>query len=126
MKSHPVHHERVAQMSQEQEPKDGQVWTPAYGGVNDRGGRQSKVIHAMDEIPPDVLLKVAAVLHAGREKYGAGNWKRIAQRDHLNHAMVHIVKFMAGDRSESHLVNAICRLMFAEAVGSEDTTKGGE
>jgi hypothetical protein len=35
--------------------------------TNDRGARQSKVVHAMDEIPPDVLLKVAAVLHAGRE-----------------------------------------------------------
>jgi hypothetical protein len=87
--------------------------------TNDQGARQSKVIHAMDQIPPDVLLKVAAVLHAGREKYGADNWRKIDQRDHLNHAMVHIVKFMAGDRSESHLVNAICRLMFAEAVGSE-------
>jgi len=41
------------------------------------------------------------------------NWKKIPQKDHLNHALAHIFAHLSGDTGDDHLNNATCRLLFA-------------
>ena len=79
-------------------------------------GLQSEVLYRFDLIDPQVLFRVAAVLHGGAEKYGAGNWRKIPAEQHINHAMSHLYAYLAGDRSDDHLTNAVCRTIFANAT----------
>lgn len=65
---------------------------------------------------PAALLEVGRVLWAGEQKYGSDqNWRGIPVRQHLRHAITHLVAHLAGDRSEGeigHLTRGCCRLMF--------------
>ncbi len=90
--------------------------------VNEQGGRQSHFDARFDCIPPVVLRLLAQCLGFGARKYGDTNWKKIPQRDNLNHAMNHINEWNRGNRDEPHLVNAMARLTFAlwQAVDSKD------
>jgi hypothetical protein len=81
--------------------------------TNDKGGKQSKVIYGMDCLPPKAILDVARTLEEGRQKYGKDNWKQIEIDSHLNHALIHMFAYIAGDTSDDHLNHATCRLMFA-------------
>ena len=96
---------------------------------NEAGGRQSKATYRLDLIPPVVLLAVGRVLAEEFEEYGppAGggveNWRKIPIPDHLNHAMVHVAAYNAGDRSDDHLTHAICRLIFAAAMDDKRATE---
>lgn len=81
--------------------------------VNDQGGKQSRVDYAFTELEPDMLLRVTQVLHKGKAKYGAKNWRQIPYEDHLNHIAYHWTMLHQGDTSEDHLANIICRAMFA-------------
>jgi hypothetical protein len=81
--------------------------------TNDKGGKQSKVIYGMDCLPPKAILDVARTLEEGRQKYGKDNWRQIEIGSHLNHALIHMFAYMAGDTSDDHLNHATCRLMFA-------------
>lgn len=77
------------------------------------GGKQSFVSARVDLIPPECLLLLGQCLGFGADKYGEENWKKIPLQDHLNHVMVHVLKFQAGDRTEPHLVNVLARGVFA-------------
>lgn len=81
--------------------------------INESGGKQSYLGRRFDLIPIQPLIAVSEILHRGAEKYGENNWHSIDRDDHLNHALNHIYLFLDGDRSENHLGNAICRLLFA-------------
>lgn len=81
--------------------------------TNDSGGIQTKLPVRLDLIPPQVLLEVGKVLADGADKYGENNWQLIKTNDHLNHALTHIIRYLTGDRSEPHMVHALCRLFFA-------------
>lgn len=81
--------------------------------TNAQGGRQSHVAARLDLIPPEALLLLGECLGFGAEKYGEGNWQKIPERDHVNHAMVHLTNYLAGDRREMHLVNTLARVSFA-------------
>ena len=89
--------------------------------VNEQGAKQSRVECRYDLLPPMTMLRVAGVLYQGAHSRGKGddeilgeeNWRKIPQRDHLNHAMIHIDHFRSGDDKEDHLAHAICRLIFA-------------
>lgn len=85
---------------------------------NKYGGRQSHIAARYDLIPADVLQKVAGVLAEGAKKYGEDNWKKITVEEHINHAIAHLFLYLQGDTSEAHLLNATCRVMFAEHVGN--------
>jgi len=87
----------------------------AEGGtvVNEQGGRQSHVSARLDLIPHDNELLLGECLSFGADKYGEDNWKQIPLQDNLNHAMVHLRKWLAGDRTEPHLVNTLARVNFA-------------
>ena len=81
---------------------------------NANGGRQSdcpfSLVHSF---PSLAVLRVGAVVKAGLTRYEPDNWRKIPQRDHLNHALVHMLAYNAGDRSDAHLDHAACRLLFA-------------
>lgn len=81
--------------------------------VNGRGGKQSEQSYRCDLLPVDAVLAIARVLKAGSDKYGENNWHAIDARDNLNHALTHIFAWLGGDRSEDHLSNAGCRILFA-------------
>lgn len=81
--------------------------------TNNQGGKQSRVDYAFTELEPDMLLRVTQVLHKGKAKYGAKNWRQIPYEDHLNHIAYHWTMLHAQDTSEDHLANIICRAMFA-------------
>lgn len=81
--------------------------------VNEHGAKQAHVNARMDLIPPENLLLLGECLGYGAGRYGEGNWQKIAEKDNLNHALIHILKWLLGDRSEPHLVNAIARTNFA-------------
>jgi hypothetical protein len=81
--------------------------------TNELGGKQSKIEHRLSLLPPEAVLRVGAILTTGAAKYGADNWRLIPQRDHIDHALRHIVMYLSGDTSEDHLGNAACRTLFA-------------
>ena len=99
----------------------GIVGLPAIDGVgkdapvvvNAIGGKQSDSPYRADLLPPSALLTIAKILKSGADKYGAENWRKIAVADHVNHALVHLLAWLAGDQQDNHLANAACRVLFA-------------
>lgn len=81
--------------------------------INSKGGKQSDTGVRMDLIPPKALFRVASILKYGAEKYGEKNWHKIETESHLNHALVHLYAFLAGDTQDDHLGHACCRLQMA-------------
>jgi hypothetical protein len=98
---------------------------------NERGGAQSKSPYRLDLIDPKAILETAKVLAYGAERYGdrplgAENWRLISIEDHLNHLLVHVYAYLAGDRSDGHLSHAVCRALFALGVELETKTNKQE
>lgn len=81
--------------------------------TNESGGKQSHLPCRADLFPPRAFLAVSEVLHHGAEKYGASNWRKIPTSDHLNHALTHVMAWLADDQSDDHLAHAACRILFA-------------
>lgn len=84
--------------------------------TNTQGGKQSDTPYAFTELDPHAMFVLTEILYTGREKYGKNNWRLISVEDHINHALVHINAYMAGDNQDDHLGHAFCRLMFAIGV----------
>jgi hypothetical protein len=67
-----------------------------------------------DLISPIGLEAVARTCAEGAAKYGDYNWERgMPVHDLLNHALRHINRYLAGDRSEPHLPHAAWGLLAA-------------
>ena len=62
------------------------------------------------------LTRIAKVLQYGADRYEPNNWRLIPQEEHINHALIHIIAHLAGDRQDDHLDHALCRLMMAYAT----------
>lgn len=89
--------------------------------TNEQGGKQSATTYAFDCLDPKAMFAMCKVLKEGRDKYGTdSNWRRIPVYDHLNHLLIHVFAFMAGDTSDNHLSHALCRAMFALAVADNE------
>lgn len=84
--------------------------------TNATGHSQSKVQYHFDSIDPRTLLALARVHAEGDAKYGRDNWRGIDAVDHINHAIIHLVAHLAGDRSDDHLAHALCRVGMAHAT----------
>lgn len=84
--------------------------------TNEHGGSQSDVPYRFDLLDPEAMFAMTRVLAEGAEKYGENNWHKISVEDHLNHALIHIYAYLAGDRSDEHLSHLMCRALFAEGV----------
>jgi len=81
--------------------------------TNDQGGKQSAIPVRCDLLPARAVLEIAATLAPAAIKYGPDNWRRIARKDHINHALAHIFAHLAADDADDHLKHAACRLLFA-------------
>lgn len=67
-----------------------------------------------DLVSPIGLEAVARTCAEGAAKYGDWNWERgMPVHDLLNHAIRHIYRYLAGDRSEPHLPHAAWGLLAA-------------
>ena len=77
------------------------------------GAKQSKIPYRFDLLPPLALASVAQVLERGALKYGDDNWLPIPVRQHLNHAIMHVLAWMAEDEQEDHLAHAATRILMA-------------
>lgn len=95
--------------------------------TNADGGSQSHIPVRFDLIDANAMFAMAAVLHEGAGKYGEGNWRKIPIRDHLNHLLMHVNAYLAGDTTDDHLSHALCRATFALGVSlAPDTIPEGE
>jgi hypothetical protein len=74
---------------------------------------KSSIDVRFDLIPPKSILEVSRILAEGSMRYGLNHWQSYDAEDHLNHALNHIYQWLNGDRSENHLGNASCRMLFA-------------
>ena len=84
--------------------------------TNERGGMQSALEGRYDLIPGEALTRLAKVVAAGAKKYAPNNWRAIAYKDHISHAVMHLAAMLSDDQSDDHLGHALCRLAFAVAV----------
>lgn len=67
-----------------------------------------------DLVSPIGLEAVARTCAEGAAKYGDWNWEKgMPVHDLLNHALRHIYRYLAGDRSEEHLPHAAWGLLAA-------------
>jgi len=80
------------------------------------GPPQSHVDARYDLLHPFAMQAMATIAGRGAAKYGANTWQAIGPESHLNHSMMHILAFLAGDTSEEdgdpveHLHHALWRL----------------
>lgn len=91
--------------------------------TNDQGGKQSQTLYRFDLVDPVAMFEMCRVLQKGAEKYGEDNWRQIPVRDHLNHLLIHVYAYLAGDTQDDHLSHALCRAMFAVALELERGNK---
>lgn len=92
--------------------------------VNEHGGKGSRLPVRMSLIPPKVLLALGEVFTYGANKYGDDNWRKLSTREHLDHCMLHVLAYQAGDTQDEHLKHALTRLSMAlaqEIDPTEDT-----
>lgn len=80
---------------------------------NEKGGKQSLVEGMFNEIPPLAMFELAKVMEHGAKKYGAKNWHQIEVESHVNHLLMHVFAWLAGDRQEKHLTHALARAAMA-------------
>jgi hypothetical protein len=104
----------------------GSTWeeVDAITVTNESGGMQSQLSTDWSYLPWDAAREVVAVIMRNAEEYGgkypANNWQLISTRDHLNHALHHLISAQqlknTGASKEDvfvHLTHAACRAMFA-------------
>jgi len=100
--------------------------------IDKNGAGQSDLPYRMDLLDARALMAAARVLHGGALKYGAGNWRDLPIRDHLNHLLAHTYAYLAGDDQDEHLSHVLCRALFAlgceldgKKLGPEQEMKDG-
>lgn len=108
-------------MTTQKEPKDmiKGVSPSTKTALNAQGAAQSQSYYRTDLVDPLAFFKLSEVLKQGHDKYnqyGFENWRRIPINDHLNHLLVHVYAYLAGDTEDEHLSHALCRAMFAVGV----------
>lgn len=83
--------------------------------ANASGGKQHERPYRCQALPPKAVLEVGKVRYIGHEVHGYedDNYKKIELTDHLGRALTHIFAYLAGDKQNSHLSHAACRLLFA-------------
>lgn len=84
--------------------------------VNERGGMGSKLDYRFDLIDGPAMFRLARVLDYGAKRYAPDNWRKVTEREHVNHLLVHAYAWLSGDESDDHLGHMLTRAMMAAAV----------
>ncbi|MBF1662193.1 MAG: dATP/dGTP diphosphohydrolase domain-containing protein [Selenomonas noxia] len=66
------------------------------------------------------LDEIAEGLTAGAEKHPGETWREIPAKEHAARAARHLSMWLAGDRDDTHLVNASMRCMMARVKEREE------
>ena len=66
------------------------------------------------------LDEIATGLTAGAEKHPGETWRSIPAKEHAVRALRHLSMWLAGDRSDSHIINASMRCMMAFCTVKND------
>ena len=66
------------------------------------------------------LNEVATGLTAGAEKHPGETWHGIPAEEHAARALRHLSMWLAGDRSDKHIINASMRCMMARVMEREE------
>lgn len=110
--------------------RPGVDWTPRTPEANEpddglqrysSGAKRGAVREAYHLIPPLGLQAVAEAMATGGARYGTGNWRGLPKEVMVNHAIRHLVLWLAGDRSEPHASHAAanCLMLHELEVMSE-------
>lgn len=62
------------------------------------------------------LNEIATGLTSGAEKHPGETWRSIPAEEHAARALRHLSMWLAGDRSDSHIINASMRCMMAREL----------
>lgn len=81
--------------------------------TNAEGGSQSVIEESFTTLPLRALRAIAQLQRLGDQKYGAHNWRKILEVDHLDHAFAHMLGYCQNDVTEDHLLHAAWRLLAA-------------
>jgi hypothetical protein len=66
------------------------------------------------------LDEVATGLTTGAEKHPGETWRSIPAEEQAARALRHLAMWLAGDRSDSHIINASMRCMMARTMEREE------
>ena len=91
------------------------------------GGKTSFIPFAYHLLPPAGLAKTAAIMRGGElAGRGPNDWREIPEAEHLNHALSHIIAYLAskpngkiGGKPHPHLAQASCRILMALEMSAE-------
>jgi hypothetical protein len=107
---HTIHMVRHYQEADEVKEQEGANVRFATGAVRSSDAEATRY----DLISPIGLEAVARTCAEGAAKYSDFNWEKgMPVGDLLNHALRHVYKYLAGDRSEDHLPHAAWGLLAA-------------
>lgn len=84
--------------------------------TNARGGKQSYTTYAYHLVDAVAMQELARVMAEGARRYAPDNWRLITIEDHLNHMMMHVYAYLAGDTQDDHLEHVLTRAMFVVAL----------
>ena len=66
------------------------------------------------------LNEIVIGLTAGAEKHPGETWRDIPAKEHAARAVRHLSMWLAGDRSDKHIINASMRCMMAWGMEREE------
>jgi hypothetical protein len=81
--------------------------------INENGASQSDIPYSFHTMPVRAVMSLAQLQTEGDKKYGAHDWRGISVEDHVNHAITHLMAWLAGDRSDNHLQHGAWRAIAA-------------
>lgn len=89
--------------------------------TNANGGKQHEENFRCQAIPPKALIALGRIRWEGFNLHGYEdeNYKLIPIEEHIGRALLHLSRWLDGDRSDDHLGHALCRLAFAVQMEAE-------
>lgn len=91
--------------------------------VNGNGGKQHLEKYRCQAIPPKAIMELGKVRWQGYNQHGYAddNYKLIDINEHIGRALLHLARWLDGDRSDDHLSHALCRIAFAVQMESDSS-----